>query len=100
MRNDDRTKPAHAGEGAAAPRPMDAEPPWSEIAGGLGTAFGGIVLALEGAVLLPGLLPFAALTAVALLPFAVVAAVLTVPVLVAFAAWRAVSWAAGRFARL
>ena len=62
---------------------MDQEhpsPSWAEIAGGIGNAFGGMILALEAAVLLPGLLPLVALTIVALVPFVVLGGIVALPV--------------------
>ena len=74
---------------AVAPAPA---PSWGDIAGGLGNALGGVILALQAAVIAPGLLPFVALTAVALLPFVVLGAVLALPVAVMVGAWRAAAW--------
>jgi hypothetical protein len=51
------------------------------------------VLALEAAVLLPGMLPFVALTAVVLVPFLVLGALIALPVALLLGAWRAAAWA-------
>ena len=71
-------------------------PSWAQIVGGIGDAFGGLILALEAAVLIPGLLPIVALTAVVLVPFLLLGAVLALPVALAVGAWRAAAWALGR----
>jgi hypothetical protein len=71
---------------ATPPQPV---PSWPEIAGGIGNALGGLILALQAAVLVPGLLPFAALTAVVLVPFLVLGALLALAVAVVVGVWRA-----------
>jgi len=71
-------------------------PSWAEIAGGTGNALGGLILGLQAAVLVPGLLPMVALTAVGLLPFVVLGALVALPVALVVGAWRAVAWALRR----
>jgi hypothetical protein len=59
---------------------------WGEVTGALGAAFGGLILALEAAVVIPGLLPGVALAVVLVLPLVVVGAVVAVVVGVPLAA--------------
>jgi hypothetical protein len=74
--------------------PPEPGPSWSAMAGALANAFGGLLLALEACVVVPGLLPAVAIGAVLLLPVAaigLVAAILVgVPVAVVRLAVRAV----------
>jgi hypothetical protein len=86
----------HAHTNEIARPALEAPPSWSDIVGGIGEALGGIILALEAAVVFPGLLPIVALTAVALLPFVVLGAVVALPVALALGVWRAAARALGR----
>jgi hypothetical protein len=69
-------------------------PSWPAMAGALANAFGGLLLALEACVVVPGLLPAVAIGAVLLLPVAaiglVAAIVIGIPVAVVRLVVRAV----------
>jgi hypothetical protein len=62
----------------------DTSPSWPGLAGELGNAFGGLILGLQAAVVIPGLLPCVLLALLIVLPFlvagAVLAALVAVPV--------------------
>jgi hypothetical protein len=55
---------------------------WADVASVLGHALGGLLLALQAAVVIPGLLPAVVLTVVLVLPFLVLGGVLAVLVAV------------------
>jgi hypothetical protein len=61
---------------------------WAELMSGLGTACGGLLLALEAAIVIPGLAPAVALGAVLLLPFVAAGAILAIVIGVPLAALR------------
>src|ERR671923_1425789 len=61
---------------------------WAGMAGELGNAFGGLILGLQAAVVIPGLLPCLLLALLIVLPFIVAGAVLAVLVAVPVGAVR------------
>jgi hypothetical protein len=61
---------------------------WLELTSGLGAACGGLLLGLEAAIVIPGLLPAVALGALLLVPFVAVGAVAGIVIGVPVAAVR------------
>jgi hypothetical protein len=74
--------------------PADPNASWPDLAGGLASACGGVILGLEACVVVPGLLPAVAIGLLLVAPFAVAgmvaAVVIGVPVAVVRLALRAV----------
>jgi len=63
---------------------------WGEVTGALGAAVGGLILPLQAAIVIPGLLPGVALAVLLVLPIVVLGAVAAVVVGVPLAAGRLV----------
>ena len=61
---------------------------WLELTSGLGAACGGLLLGLEAAILIPGLLPAVVLGALLLLPFVAIGVVAAIVIGVPVAAVR------------